>query len=144
MIVSVSYHICRRGFLPSKSCTPIYSAPRLRLIQSINYASLFSPTWYHEIRVSDSELNLPLPLLAPLPSARRRSSPRHPSRAPPRRPPSAPPGRSPMISARGRALPICAVDRIDPHRRNIYSNSMYNLYSLGGSKHAFFLELWTC
>ena len=79
MIVSVSYHICRRGFLPSKSCTPIYSAPRLRLIQSINYASLFSPTWYHETRVPN-----------PRPSFRCR---RH------RR---APPGRS--ISAGGNAL----------------------------------------
>ena len=65
--------------MPSKSCTPIYSAPRLRLIQSINYASLFSSTWYHETRVPN-----------PRPSFRRR---RH------RR---APPGRS--ISAGGSAL----------------------------------------
>ena len=36
-IVPVSYHIRRRDSLPSKSCIPIYSAPRLRLIQSIHY-----------------------------------------------------------------------------------------------------------
>ena len=60
--------------MPSKSCTPIYSAPRLRLIQSIHYTHPNFPTWYHETRVPN-----------PRPSFRR-----------------APPGRS--ISAGGSAL----------------------------------------
>ena len=41
------------------------------------YASYF-PTWYHEIRVSDPDLNLPLPVLARLPPARRKPSPTSP------------------------------------------------------------------
>ena len=42
------------GSLPSKSCTPIYSAPRLRLIQSIHTPILLFYTYHLNLHATKS------------------------------------------------------------------------------------------
>jgi len=125
-LVVVNIRIVDCHMYPGEPCPPSHVLLYILAEASMQYIPIYAsyfPTWYHEIRVSDPDLNLPLPLLAPYLLRVAGRLPRRPSRASPRRPPSAPPGRSPMLISAGGQRPLRFPRRILLVRRLRVSSS---------------------